>query len=145
MGKGAVALLKDPRDKKITTGAWALFFVMWGVTFLIERVTQFELRNVQYLLAGLILVGMNGVRFALGIPMSRLTLVVGLLAAAGGILWQTQGEVQIFMMVAVTLVSLLAAEGILRVESRFRRPTVPVRVARASGDKPRHKKRAAGR
>ncbi len=141
VGKDAVALQKDPRDKKIVTVGWVIFFAMWAVTFLVERTAQVRLESIQYLAAGLILLGMNGARFALGIPVSRITLVAGLLAAAGGILWQTQGEIPIYMMVAVTLVSLLVAEGILRAQIHLRGQGAPVNGAGASGGKSRRRRK----
>ena len=114
MGTEVVAPQKDVRDRKITVVGWVLFFVMWGVTVLVERSTQVRLQYVQYISAGLILLGINGARLTMGIPMSRLTLVIGLLAVSGGVLWQTRGEIPIYVMVLVTVASVLVVEGLLR-------------------------------
>ncbi len=124
MGKNAVDLQKDGRDRKITTAGWVLFFVMWGATVLVERSSQVNLQNIQYVGAGFILLGINGTRLAMAIPMSRLTLVIGILAVAGGLLLQTQGELPIYAMVAVTVVAVAAAEGILRLQKLLRSRSV---------------------
>lgn len=101
-------------DRKLTTAAWVLFFAMWGGTLLVERSTQIDLRNLQYVAAGVILLGLNGARYLKDIPMSRLTLVIGLLAVVGGALRQSLGEVSVIAMVLATLGSVALAEGILR-------------------------------
>lgn len=141
VGKQVVAPPGDARDKKITTAGWVLFFVMWGATVLVERTTQVRLQNVQYLAAGLILLGINGVRFAMAIPMSRLTLVVGLLALAGGILWQTQGEIPVYLMVVVTVASVLVVEGVLRLQGLLGPRAAGTTDGGASHGEPRRRKR----
>ncbi len=118
MGAEMIGSVKSAPDKRITTGAWVLFFVMWGATLLVEQLLQVNLLDLQYVAAGLILLGMNGARVLNGIPMSRLTLVVGLLAITGGGLQLAMGEQpSIVAIVLGAVVSLLLAEGILRLQT----------------------------
>ncbi len=105
-------------DKRLTTVAWVLFFAMWGLTLLVERSLGVSLQNYQYVAAGLILLGLNAARYLKGIPMSRLTVVVGFLAVAGGALTQYQGEFSVVGMLLVTLGSVLLSEGVLRLQRR---------------------------
>lgn len=105
-------------NTRFTTVAWVVFFAMWGLTFLAERSMQIDLRNQQYIGAGLILLGLNGARYLHKVPMSRLTVGIGMLAVAGGLLRQAMGEVSVVAMVGVTALSLLLAEGTMRVQAR---------------------------
>ncbi|MHB0869569.1 MAG: hypothetical protein ACYC5J_08950 [Chloroflexota bacterium] len=105
-------------NTRFTTVAWVVFFAMWGLTFLAERSMQIDLRNQQYIGAGLILLGLNGARYFHKVPMSRLTVGIGMLAVAGGLLRQAMGEVSVVAMVGVTALSLLLAEGTMRVQAR---------------------------
>jgi len=141
VANGEGLMQRDARDKRITTTAWVLFFAMWGSTALVERLAQVDLRNLQYGAAGLILLGMNMARARLGIPMSRLTLVIGLLALSGGILWETMGQPQIYMMVGVTAVAVLAAEGALRLQARLGPSAETLVPVRPKGGRSRRRKR----
>ncbi|MHB8993034.1 MAG: hypothetical protein ACYC66_15545, partial [Chloroflexota bacterium] len=57
-------------------------------------------------------------RYLHKVPMSRLTVGIGMLAVAGGLLRQAMGEVSVVAMVGVTALSLLLAEGTMRVQAR---------------------------
>ncbi len=113
MSENAADLYVQALNKKFTVVAWASFLVMWGVTLLVERFAQADLRNLQYVCVGLILLGLNGARFARSIPISRLTLVVGLLALLGGIVRQSSGELSVVSAVIITAASLLLTYGIM--------------------------------
>ena len=61
----------------------------------LQLALQVNLVNLQYVLAGLILLGLNGARFASGILMSRLSLTAGFMALAAGIVRHFAGELTI--------------------------------------------------
>ena len=103
-------------DRKLTRVAWVIFLAMWGATLLVEVFAHVDLRSLQYLCAGLILLGLNGMRYVRGIPMSRLTLVIGMLAVAGGVLRQSTGEVSLMPAVLTTVGSVAVVELILRLQ-----------------------------
>ena len=137
-------------NKKFTLVAWVAFLVMWGVTLLVERFTQADLRNLQYDCVGLILLGLNGARFVRSIPMSRLTLVVGLLALLGGIVRQFSGELNVISAVLITAGALLLAYGIMTRQGAWngsvsssrpgtRQRNRPARIVKDAPDKPRNK------
>lgn len=118
MAGDTMDLDRSALNKRFTTVAWVVFFAMWGVTYLAERSMQIDLRSQQYIGAGLILLGLNGARYFNKAPMSRLTVGIGFLAVAGGFLYQAMGEISVVAMVGVTALSLLLAEGIIRLQAR---------------------------
>jgi hypothetical protein len=101
-------------DRKLATAAWVLFFVTWGLSQWAESNSGVSLRNQQYLCAGLILLGLNLARFLKAIPMSRLTLTVGLLAAVGGLYRLSSGDESLTPLIPIALLSGLAVEGLAR-------------------------------
>ncbi|MGE5618347.1 MAG: hypothetical protein ACM3US_03725 [Sphingomonadaceae bacterium] len=111
------ALDKSAQNKRLTTIAWVVFFAMWGLTALAERSMQVDLRSYQYIGAGLTLLGLNGARYLRDIPMSRLTLGMGVLAVVSGAVRQIVGEVSVVAMVGITLLSFLLAEAALRLQA----------------------------
>ena len=113
----AAGVDKQALDKRLTVAAWAAFLAMWGVTLLAERLAQVDLRNLQYVCVGLILLGLNAARFARSIPMSRLTVVVSLLALLSGLVRQFNGELDVVSAVLITAGSLLLAYGIMSRQS----------------------------
>lgn len=86
---------------------------MWGITLGIGVSSHADLRSLQYASVGLILLGLNGARYLRGIPMSRLTLVIGILALAGGLLRQLTGEISLLPIVAITVGSVILVEGVM--------------------------------
>lgn len=106
------------RDRKLQWFTWAIFLLMWGGTFLVERFMAVDLRSLQYVAAGLILLGLNAARYLGAIPMSRLTLIIGFLALFGGLVRQFTGELTIIPIVLITAGSLLLAQGIMTLSSR---------------------------
>lgn len=105
-------------NKKMDYIAWGAFIAMWAATFVVQQVTHVDLRNGQYVAVGVILLGLNAARYFRGIPMSRITVVLGLLALAGGTVRQFNGELTVIPAVLITAGSLLLAQGILMLERR---------------------------
>lgn len=103
---------RDPRDRRITTIVWVVFLVMWGATFALQLALQVNLVNLQYVLAGLILLGLNGARFASGMLMSRLTLTLGFMAVAAGTVRHFAGELTIISAVITAVGCVLLAHGL---------------------------------
>lgn len=105
-------------DKKLNWMAWVAFFVMWGATFLLQRLVGVDVRNLQYAAVGVILLVLNGSRYARGIPMSRLTVVIGFLALLGGAVRQMNGELDLIPILLITAGSLLLTQGVILLERR---------------------------
>lgn len=103
---------RDPRDKRFTTIVWVVFLVMWGTTLALQLALQVNLVNLQYVLAGLILLGLNGARFASGMLMSRLTLTLGFMAVAAGTVRHFAGELTIISAVITAVGCVLLAYGL---------------------------------
>jgi len=105
---------KADLDRKLATGAWMVFFVAWGVSQWMESANGASLRNAQYLMVGLILLGLNLVRFLRSLPLSRLTLTLGLIAAASGLFRLLTRDDSLIPLVPIALLSVLAIEWLAR-------------------------------
>ncbi len=74
---------KSALNKRLEAIGWGLFLIMMGVIWLVpdEQVPQ----GTWLIGAGLIMLGVNGVRYLKGIKMSGFTIVLGILALAAGL------------------------------------------------------------
>ncbi len=70
------------RNRTFEGLAWGAFFIWWGITELF----QFLPNGTGLLGFGLILIGLNAVRFLNGIPTSGFTITLGILAFVWGVL-----------------------------------------------------------
>ncbi len=100
----------------IDTLAWAAFFIWWGVTELVSTLPA----GVGAIGLGIILLGLNLVRYSQGIPASGFTTVLGILALVLGglelatVVFNLAYELPIFAILLVTLGVLLLGGEILR-------------------------------
>jgi len=70
------------RNQRLEAIAWGTFFVWWGVTELFPSLPE----GIGAIGIGVILLGLNAVRSAKGIPASGFTTTLGILAIALGTL-----------------------------------------------------------
>ncbi len=101
-------------DRKFVTAAWVLFFVAWGLSQWAGSGSGAGTRDQQYLIAGLVMLGLNLARFLNGIGMSRLTLTLGLMATVGGLYRLLSGDESLIPLIPIALLSPLAVEGLAR-------------------------------
>ncbi len=85
--------------------AWGAFFILWGITELVPALPH----GTGALGIGLILLGMNAARHLSGIPTSRFTITVGILAVVwggldlAGVLLSLPFEIPVFAILLVVL------------------------------------------
>ena len=71
-------------DHRLVSVAWGAFFVWWGLVDSDFGVLRGLPRGTGWLGIGLILLALNGTRWRVGIPIGRVSLALGLLAAILG-------------------------------------------------------------
>ncbi len=122
MTKKPAGIDEGTLNRRFTAASWALFLAMWVATLLVERFAQIDLRNLQYVCVGVILLGLNLARFNSSIPMSRLTVVVGFLSLFSGLVRQFYGNLDVIPAVAITAASLLLAYAAMTLQARAMAP-----------------------
>lgn len=71
-------------NKRLETIAWGLFLIIWGCFMFVPKTVVSE--GVWSLAVGLIMLGLNGVRYLNGLRMSGFTTVLGIISVIGGVL-----------------------------------------------------------
>ncbi len=85
--------------------AWGAFFILWGITELFPSLPK----GTGALGIGLILLGLNAARHLSGLPLSRFTITVGILAVVwggldlAGVLLRLPFEIPVFAILLVVL------------------------------------------
>jgi cytosine/uracil/thiamine/allantoin permease len=74
---------KSALNKRLERIGWGLFLIMLGGLWLVPQGSVPE--GAWLIGAGLIMLGLNGVRFLNGIPISSFTLVLGIVAMGAGL------------------------------------------------------------
>lgn len=118
MAQKPAGMDKAAQDRRYRWIAWGAFLLMWGGTLLAGRYTETDLRNFQYIFAGLILVGLNIARYFSDIPMSRLTVGIGFLALFGGLVREITGELAIIPVVLIAAGAFILAQSVTLVPRR---------------------------
>ncbi|MBI5034709.1 MAG: hypothetical protein HZB51_29655 [Chloroflexi bacterium] len=67
-------------NRRFETIAWGAFFIWWGITTLFRFLPD----GIGTIGIGLILLGLNAVRYANKIPMSTFTIAIGIIAVVLG-------------------------------------------------------------
>jgi hypothetical protein len=76
-------LTKTTLDRRLDTMAWALFFIMLGILAWLPP--EIAPKGLWLIGAGLILLGVNGVRYAKGFRLSAFTVILGVIATGIGV------------------------------------------------------------
>lgn len=103
-------------NRSLDTIAWAAFFIWWGITELFSSLPA----GIGALGIGIILLGLNLVRYSKGMPTSGFTTVLGILAVVwGGLelavtLLNLPFELPVFAILLITLGALLLGGELLR-------------------------------
>ncbi|KPJ68334.1 hypothetical protein AMJ44_06695 [candidate division WOR-1 bacterium DG_54_3] len=88
-------------DQKLNAVAWALFFIMLGGLWLVPAGTVPE--STWLLGVGIILLGLNAIRYLSGIKMSWLTLVLGFVALLTGVAGIVGMELPVFPIILIII------------------------------------------
>ncbi|NWF87780.1 hypothetical protein HXY32_08255 [Candidatus Bathyarchaeota archaeon] len=68
----------------LTSLAWGLFFVVIGVSWALSSYYTVDMIPIVSLSVGIILIGINIARTSLGMPLSKFSLFIGIIALAFG-------------------------------------------------------------
>ncbi len=100
------------------TIAWGAFFLVWGIT----EMFKFLPDGTGAVGTGLILLGLNAIRYFNGIPISGFTTTLGILALSGGVLELVEPalnlpfELPIFEILLIVLGGIVLARGLKAVK-----------------------------
>jgi len=72
-------------NKHLETVSWGLFFVGLGAIFAVQSIFKVDIKGGVFILVGALLVGLNALRQAKHIPVSKFTLFIGIILLLLGI------------------------------------------------------------
>jgi hypothetical protein len=83
--------------------AWAAFFIVLGVVWTVQNVYHIDLEGAVPIGVGIIWLALNYARSRVGIPISRLTTGLGIVAIVYGVSQQFLENVNVFALVLIAL------------------------------------------
>jgi hypothetical protein len=107
---------KTALNKRLEDTGWALFLIMVGILWLIpgERIPD----DTWLIGAGLIMLGINGVRYIKGINMSGFTLVLGALALVAGLCGLAGVKLPLFAILFILIGAIIILKPLLEKKRR---------------------------
>jgi len=100
--------------RTLTTIAWGLFFILIGGAWIYGQTYGVDVGTVVAIGVGLILIGLNLARGAIGAPMGKFSLGIGILALLIGIARYAGLKVDLIPLIIILIGLFVIAEAIAR-------------------------------
>lgn len=72
-------------NRSLETASWGVFFVGLGAILAVQSIYKIDIKGGIFTTIGLVLIGLNALRYQRQIPMSKFTLFIGVLTLLIGI------------------------------------------------------------
>jgi hypothetical protein len=100
--------------RTLTTVAWGLFFILVGGAWMYGQIYGVDMGTIVAIGVGLILIGLNIARRAIGARMGRFSLGIGMLALLIGLARYAGMKVEIIPLIIILIGLFIVAEAIVR-------------------------------
>lgn len=101
-------------ERTLTTVAWGLFFILVGGAWIYSQAYGVDVGTILAIGVGLILVGLNLARGAIGARMGKFSLGIGILALLIGLARYAGMKVDILPLILILIGLFIVAEAIVR-------------------------------
>jgi len=102
------------RGRELTTAAWGLLFILVGGAWLSGEIYRIDTGTIIAIGVGLILIGLNIARKAIGACMGNFSLAIGILALSIGLARYLGLKVDILPLIIILIGLFIVAEAIVR-------------------------------
>ncbi len=100
--------------RTLTTVAWGLFFILLGGAWICSQTYGVDVGTIVAIGVGLILVGLNLARRAIGVQTGKFSLGIGILALLIGLARYAGMEVDILPLILILIGLFIIAEAVAR-------------------------------
>lgn len=100
--------------RTLTTAAWGLFFILVGGAWLYGEAYHIDTGTIIAIGVGLILIGLNLARAAVGVRMGKLSFAIGILALLIGLARYAGMSLPILPLIVILVGLFIVAEAIVR-------------------------------
>ena len=76
---------KKALNRSLETASWGVFFVGLGAILAVQSIFKIDIKGGIFTIIGLVLIGLNALRYQKQIPISKFTLFIGVLTLLIGI------------------------------------------------------------
>lgn len=100
--------------RALTTAAWGLFFILVGGAWIYGEAYHIDMGTIIAIGVGLILIGLNLARAAIGVRMGKFSLGIGILALLIGLARYAGMKLDILPLIIILIGLFIVAEAIVR-------------------------------